>query len=552
MKIKVFDSKTLRNIIEINLALVTKIQNECIIGRSPESGIVLDSADVSRMHGKLVLENENYYFCDLGSRNGSLINGKIAETSRKYLLNPGDTIRLGEFVLILEDINSQPDNSAETVYRGLDATVVASLRDGANVNQGYYNYQAPVVNQVPEVVQNEEPVTVPEEVTTYQERTQVQQSEISVPENVIETPQDESQIAEAINQPVELTGTDNPSENTDHNQPEEITLTPEAPLELILSEESNDIANAITVIPTSETLDLPSTYENIESIEDRAITTEEALDYNNTPELDVEEVIAREIPVVQANEVSEEAIIQPVEQIKIFETSETNNLLSSEEVSDVTEQETSELDIPEQEILEQNTYQQEIPEPEELNEPLVSNYQALETTNDVFIQLEEAEPVIQVSEATCCLQEETTEEIAKEKIPEKSKIISTKYIALLAHDSKRFEIAQFAAKHQEFFSNCLTIAPPSISEILSSQAGITTTEQTSAATSGGYQAIAAKVASGDILAVIFLRDFLQVQSNVANEEAMLRVCNINEVMIATNLPTAEAIVDYIRFSENIP
>lgn len=518
MKIKVFDSKTLRNIIEINLELVTKIQNECIIGRSPESSIVLDSADVSRMHGKLVLENENYYFCDLGSRNGSLINGKIAENSRKYLLNPGDTIRLGEFVLILEDINSQPDNSAETVYRGLDATVVASLRDGANVNQDYHNYQAPVVNQIPEVVPQEEPVTVPE-VTTYQETTQVQQSEVSVSENVIETPQetpqDASEIALSVNQPVELTETDNASENTDHNQPEEITLTPSAPSELILSEESNDIANAITVIPTSETLDLPSTSENIESIEDRAITTEEALESNNTQELvEIEEVIATETPVAQANDVSEEAIIQPSEEIQISETSETNDLLSSEEVSDVPEQETCELDIPEQEI----------PEPEELN---------------------------QVSEATCSLQEETTEEIAEEKIPEKSKIISTKYIALLAHDSKRFEIAQFAAKHQEFFSNCLTIAPPSISEILSSQAGITTTEQTSAATSGGYQAIAAKVASGDILAVIFLRDFLQVQSNVANEEAMLRVCNINEVMIATNLPTAEAIVGYIRFSETM-
>lgn len=485
MKIKVFDSKTLRNIIEINLALVTKIQNECIIGRSPESGIVLDSADVSRMHGKFVLENENYYFCDLGSRNGSLINGKIAETSRKYLLNPGDTIRLGEFVLILEDMNSQPQNTAETVYKGLDATVVANLRDGADINRDYQEYQAPVVNQTPEVVAHEkEPVTEPEEATTYQEITEVQQSE-TFSEEVIETP-------------------------------EEITSTLEAPSEVIVSEETNEIADAITVIPTSETLDLPSTYEDRE---DTVITNEEILESSNTQELDnLEEVTAIETPVAQVNEVSEEAIIQPREENQICEL----------------------------EISEQDTLEQEIPQLEELNEPLVSNYQPLETTNDVSIQLEEAEPVIQALEVTCESQEKTTEEIAEEKVTEKPEIISTKYIALLAHDSKRFEIAQFAAKHQEFFSNCLTIAPPSVSEILSSQAGITTTEQTSAATSGGYQAIAAKVASGDILAVIFLRDFLQVQSNVANEEAMLRVCNINEVMIATNLPTAEAIVSYIQ------
>lgn len=547
MKIKVFDSKTLRNIIEINLALVTKIQNECIIGRSPDSGIVLDSADVSRMHGKFVLENDQYYFCDLGSRNGSLINGKIAETSRKYLLNAGDTIRLGEFVLIFEEVNLQSENMAETVYRDFNATIVSNLRDGAEVNQDYHNYQAPVENQVPEVVPYKEPVTVPEEVTTYQETTQVQPRQVSVSENVIETPaeisQIESQIAEAVNPPVELvklTETANTSENTNYNQPEETTLTTEAPSELIVSEETNEITEEITIISTSETLDLPSTSENIENIENVLITTEEALKANNTQELELEEVIA------QANEVSEETVIQPREEIQISETSETNNLLSFEEVSD----------IPEQEISEQEIYKLEIPQPEELNEPLISNHQALETTNEVS-NLEEAEPVIQVTSETCSLQQETTEdeitqEITQEKTPDnKSEIISTKYIALLAHDSKKFEIAQFAAKHQEFFSNCLTIAPPSVSEILSSQAGITTTEQTSAATSGGYQAIAAKVASGDILAVIFLRDFLQVQSNVANEEAMLRVCNINEVMIATNLPTAEAIVGYIRFSKNM-
>ncbi|MBF2064600.1 MAG: FHA domain-containing protein [Calothrix sp. C42_A2020_038] len=509
MKIKVFDSKTLKNIIEINLALVTRLQNECIIGRSPESGIVLDSPDISRMHAKFVLENENYYFCDLGSRNGSLINGQVAETSRKYLLNPGDTIRLGEFVLILEDINSQSENIAETVYRGLDATIVSSLRDG--------DYQSPVVNQVPEVVVNEESLTTPEELTTYQETTQVQPHEVPISEDVIETPAEisleQSQVREAVNQPVEFIETSNTSENTDDDNLEEITLNSEASSESIAHEEA-----------------MSSSSEN-----DVVITTGELLVSNDTIEQrlnDLEEVIARETTVIPTDQVADETIVQPREEIEISETSDTCNFVFSEQGRD----------IPEPDIT----------QPGELDQPLISDYQ-VETTNNASNDLEEAEPVILVTPETSEVQPDIIEdEVTPEKTTEqKSEIIFTKYIALLAHDSKKTEIAQFAAKHQEFFFNCLTVAPPSVCEILSSQAGVTITEQTSAATSGGYQAIAAKAASGDILAVIFLRDFLQVQSNTANEEAMLRVCNINQVMIATNLPTAEAIVNYIQFSKNI-
>ncbi|NJL62922.1 MAG: FHA domain-containing protein [Methylacidiphilales bacterium] len=568
MKIKVFDSKTLKNIIEINLDLVTKIKNECIIGRSPESGIVLDSSDVSRMHAKLILENGDYYFCDLGSRNGSLINGKVAETSHKYLLNAGDTIRLGEFVLILEDVNTQTENITETVYRNFDATVVASLRDSANFSELNQSQEA---EQVPEVVNStpEEVISILEEVTNYQDFTKVQTEKISVSEDAIETTAEIPQVVEAVNQSTEIIEvTDNSDDISSINELEEITSKTEPYLEPNVSEEISEVSNHIEI--TDSTLQAPevlfSTSENIVAIE-------ETLESNIEPSIPSieeayifeEEIIATTTPIVlEVDQTLEETIIQTREEIPI---TETTNVLSSEEVNEI--------------------YEPEIAQLEKVNQTLVSSIQSLEITNETS-SLEEAQPeismaseiseaeedsssaadIIDNSEATSTfvstVSAQNYEEVEIESTDvtdiepseikeeneiinsEKPELISTKYIALLAHDSKRFEIAQFVTKHQDFFSKCLTIAPPSISEILSSQASINITEQTSAATSGGYQAIAAKAASGDILTVIFLRDFLQAQSNTANEEAMLRVCNINQVMVATNLPTAEAIVSYIQ------
>ncbi|PAX60074.1 FHA domain-containing protein [Brunnivagina elsteri] len=571
MKIKVFDSKTLKNIIEINLDLVTKIKNECIIGRSPESGIVLDSSDVSRMHAKLILENGDYYFCDLGSRNGSLINGKVAETSHKYLLNAGDTIRLGEFVLILEDVNIQTENIAETVYRNFDATVVANLRDSTNLNQ---RNQPQVAEQVPEVVNSipEEVISIPEEVTNHQDFTKVQTEKISVSEDVIETTAETPQVVEAVNQSTEIIEvTDNSDDISSINELEEITSKTEPYLEPDVSEEINEVSNHIEI--TDSTLQAPevlfSTSENIVAIEE---TLESNIEPSITSITSIEEayifeeeIIDTTTPIVlEVDQTLEETIIQTREEIPI---TETTNVLSSEEVKEI--------------------YEPEIAQLEEVSKTSVSSIQPLETTNETS-RLEEAQPEIsitrEISEAeknsssaadiidnsettstfVSTVSDQISEEVEIESTDatdiepselkeeneiidsEKPELISTKYIALLAHDSKRFEIAQFVTKHQDFFSKCLTVAPPSISEILSSQASINITEQTSAATSGGYQAIAAKAASGDILTVIFLRDFLQAQSNTANEEAMLRVCNINQVMVATNLPTAEAIVSYIQ------
>ena len=63
---------------------------------------------------------------------------------------------------------------------------------------------------------------------------------------------------------------------------------------------------------------------------------------------------------------------------------------------------------------------------------------------------------------------------------------------------------------------------------------------------GGDQQIGAGVASGTIQAVIFLRDPLTAQPHEPDITALLRVCDVHNVPLATNRATADLVVDAIR------
>lgn len=124
MKVKVLNTQTQVEIREMNLTDSIDRSGECLLGRSPHSGLVLDSPDVSRLHAKFSVEDGQYYFYDLGSANGSLVNGKIVQPNQGHLLKPGDIIRLGEFVLILQTISEQSEDLAATVVGDPNATVL--------------------------------------------------------------------------------------------------------------------------------------------------------------------------------------------------------------------------------------------------------------------------------------------------------------------------------------------------------------------------------------------------------------------------------------------
>lgn len=131
MKVRILHSETQAEIKQLNLAHAIRAEGSCFIGRSQASGLSLDSPNISRLHGKFSHRDGQYYFCDLGSSNGSLIQGEMAVANQEYLLQPGQIIRLGDFVLLLEAVPEMPEELPATVMAGLDATVISAYASPA-------------------------------------------------------------------------------------------------------------------------------------------------------------------------------------------------------------------------------------------------------------------------------------------------------------------------------------------------------------------------------------------------------------------------------------
>ena len=75
-------------------------QPEVIIGRDESVDLVFSSASVSRQHARLIRQGNNYLIEDLGSSNGTYVNGERLGTDQK-LLEFGDRIGLGRAITLL-------------------------------------------------------------------------------------------------------------------------------------------------------------------------------------------------------------------------------------------------------------------------------------------------------------------------------------------------------------------------------------------------------------------------------------------------------------------
>lgn len=74
--------------------------NRVVLGREETCDIIIQDAEVSRRHSELVWEHNGFLMQDLGSSNGTFVNGvQITSPTR---LKPGDVIGLGQTGLVLE------------------------------------------------------------------------------------------------------------------------------------------------------------------------------------------------------------------------------------------------------------------------------------------------------------------------------------------------------------------------------------------------------------------------------------------------------------------
>ena len=117
-------------------------------------------------------------------------------------------------------------------------------------------------------------------------------------------------------------------------------------------------------------------------------------------------------------------------------------------------------------------------------------------------------------------------------------------LALIAHDSKKEDIVELANSYREKLADMHLIATRSTGEQIQAKTGLPITLMQSGPL-GGDQQIGSLVASGVVNAVIFLRDPLTLQPHEPDITALLRVCDVHNVPLATNLASAEGILHLI-------
>jgi pSer/pThr/pTyr-binding forkhead associated (FHA) protein len=99
---------------------------EYMFGRGPECDVRANSDLVSRQHCLLHVTEDAASIRDLGSTNGTLVNGQLVRAVRP--LANGDTLEIGP--LVLETIlNDQPETIAELATDTLEAVLESSAPD---------------------------------------------------------------------------------------------------------------------------------------------------------------------------------------------------------------------------------------------------------------------------------------------------------------------------------------------------------------------------------------------------------------------------------------
>lgn len=82
-------------------------QASVLIGRTAECDVILYEAGVSRKHARIVVEETSFFIEDLGSSNGTRVNGSTI--GGRHALKDGDSISMGPVVFNFKPVELSPD-----------------------------------------------------------------------------------------------------------------------------------------------------------------------------------------------------------------------------------------------------------------------------------------------------------------------------------------------------------------------------------------------------------------------------------------------------------
>ncbi|MCP3763178.1 methylglyoxal synthase [Domibacillus sp. A3M-37] len=117
-------------------------------------------------------------------------------------------------------------------------------------------------------------------------------------------------------------------------------------------------------------------------------------------------------------------------------------------------------------------------------------------------------------------------------------------IALIAHDKKKDDLIEFVDLHKDIFGYHTLFATGTTGTRVMEKTGLDV-HRFQSGPLGGDQEIGARIARGEMDFVFFFRDPLTAQPHEPDVTALVRLCDVYSVPLATNLGTARVLIDGI-------
>ena len=114
-------------------------------------------------------------------------------------------------------------------------------------------------------------------------------------------------------------------------------------------------------------------------------------------------------------------------------------------------------------------------------------------------------------------------------------------IGLIAHDSKKELMVQFCIAYCGIMSRHNLCATGTTGKLVAEATGLNIKRFLSG-DQGGDQQIASLIACNEIDLLLFFRDPLTARSHEVNEMNLLRLCDVHNIPLATNIATAEVLI----------
>ena len=114
-------------------------------------------------------------------------------------------------------------------------------------------------------------------------------------------------------------------------------------------------------------------------------------------------------------------------------------------------------------------------------------------------------------------------------------------IALIAHDAKKELMVQFCIAHCGILSKHHLVATGATGKTVSEATGLDIVRFLGGS-QGGSQQIASRIGCDEIDLLLMFRDPLNPKPSEPDERALLRLCDVHNIPVATNIATAEMLI----------